>query len=38
MEFTIDRTCLYDKFKAICSEKRRKNSAAIAKYTLEILL
>ena len=24
MEFTIDRTCLYDTFKAICSEKRQK--------------
>ena len=26
MEFTIDRTCLYDKFKAICSEKKTKKT------------
>ena len=26
MEFTIDRTCLYDKVKAICSEMDDKNT------------
>ena len=26
MEFAIDRTCLYDKVKAICSEMDNKNA------------